>query len=235
MDENTINWMGYMWLTHETWGRYHPKNIQQWYDTDCVQIKGDDSLSLYTKYKPKRFTGEHEGIPYDNVAETAVGLVSCQYLFHFGKYEIVAKLPSGPNLWPAIWLWSLTEWPPEIDIIEAYSNHKGSYFDWNIFPYKVKRNFFYRENGKVEQVGAKNIWVGFRPPNKRFVKYQMEWTPDHIKIGANGCYSRIIDGEVMKYYQEPMRFIINNAVHKDHPVGAPYTEFKIKSFKYTKL
>lgn len=229
-DENKIQWMGHEWLTHESWGRCHPEKPYQWYDDSCVSVN-DGVLELQTKYNPKLFTLNGDKI----VSETAIGLVSCLYPFHFGEYEIEAMLPQGAYLWPAIWLWSLTGWPPEIDIVEAYSNHKGSYFDWALFPYKVKRNGFYRSGGNVDQIGAKNIWVGLKPPQKRFVKYQMIWTPDYIKIGANGCFSRKINGDLMKHYQEPMRFVINNAVQRSYRVGSLPSIFKIKSFKYNKL
>ena len=33
----------------------------------------------------------------------------------------------GSNLWPAIWLTNSDTWPPEIDVLEGYSNSKGKW------------------------------------------------------------------------------------------------------------
>ena len=73
------------------------------------------------------------GVMGDMIIPFGVGLVSCTEKFGYGTFEIEAKLPKGqPNAWPAFWMWSFDSWPPEIDVFEAYSNKKGSYFNWNI-------------------------------------------------------------------------------------------------------
>ncbi|MDD2260666.1 MAG: family 16 glycosylhydrolase [Clostridia bacterium] len=228
-DNETINWMGYEWLNRQTWGRVHPDDPIAWMDPNCVKVE-NNILQLHTRYNPKRF-GDGQS---SYVAETAIGLVSCQHPFHFGDYEIEAKLPTGKYLWPAIWLWSLTNWPPEIDIIEAYSNKKGSYFNWAIYPYRIKSNLHYAENGN-KSTGAKSIWVGLKKPEDRFIRFQMKWRPDKIMIGSDGCYSRTYKGGIMKHFQEPMRFVINNGIQNKYRVGSDANVFLIKSFKYTKM
>jgi hypothetical protein len=233
----TISWMGYEWLNRETWGRAHYKHSYKWYDPSCV-IVGKSSLKLLTKYNPKRLIvfNPDTGKDVNILPQTGIGLISCQHPFHFGEYEIIAKLPYGKYLWPAIWLWDLNTWPPEIDILEAYSNSRNSYFKWWKFPpYSIKSNFHYTDDDGKQEAGAKNLWVGFRQPQNRFIKFQMTWTPDKIEIGANGCITRRLTGEVMKHFQQPMRFVINNGVSRAHPWGSPPSVFEIKRFSYSKL
>jgi len=233
-EKEYINWAGYEWLTHEVWGRAKYSQPHQWMDSTCVIVR-DDNLQLVTKYSPTTLEVMN---PNTQQAETirpkiGIGLVSCQYPFHFGEYEIEVKMPEGKDLWPAIWLYSLESWPPEIDIMEGYTNHRKSYWRWNMPPYSLKSNFHYRDEG-LKEIGAKNIWVGFRNPAKRFIKFTMRWTPDEIKIGAGNWWSRriSISGDIMKHYQQPMRFLLNNGTTADHPVGSPISIFEIKSFKY---
>jgi hypothetical protein len=147
----TISWQGYEWLTQETWGVIHPGSPYKYFDSGAVFIDNDGYLRLSAFYKPANIL--HDGIHY--APNTAIGLVSCQHPFHFGDYEVVAKLPVGEHLWPAIWLYDLDHWPPEIDIIEAYSNSKGSYFQWKWPIYNLQSNFHYRENEINKDTGGK--------------------------------------------------------------------------------
>lgn len=51
----------------------------------------------------------------------------------FGKVEVVAKMPQGDWLWPAIWMMpensTYGDWPRsgEIDIAESRGNHGDNY------------------------------------------------------------------------------------------------------------
>jgi beta-glucanase (GH16 family) len=53
--------------------------------------------------------------------------------YQYGYTQIVARIPYGPGLWPALWLAASNQkWPPEIDILEhsdteaQYSEHLHS-------------------------------------------------------------------------------------------------------------
>ncbi len=227
--DKKITWKGYEWLLQEAWGNIHPEFTYKWYDPSCV-IVDNDSLKLLTKYNPKKF--EINGI--NIISETGIGLISCQYPFHFGIYDIEAKLPEGSNLWPAIWLWDKNK---EIDIMEAYSNDKGSYFrcGWDFWKlWKIQNNFHYKNNNINTHIGARNMFVGFNNPTSGFIKYRMEWTSEFIKISINGKVRRIFKGDTMKYFQRSTQFVINNGVKDTHKVGSPVSIFEIKDFKYTK-
>jgi beta-glucanase (GH16 family) len=115
--KKTIKWSGYNWITQERWGDIHPDKPYNWYDPSAVEVVGEN-LILKTHHNPKEFTINKKKI----VSNYGVGLVSNTTKFGYGYFEIEAKLPTGRNLWPAFWMWSFDAWPPEIDILEAYSS-----------------------------------------------------------------------------------------------------------------
>jgi beta-glucanase (GH16 family) len=43
--------------------------------------------------------------------------------FKYGFVQVVAKIPFGPGLWPALWLAAANQkWPPEVDMLEHWSS-----------------------------------------------------------------------------------------------------------------
>lgn len=43
------------------------------------------------------------------------------FRFKYGYVQVVAQVPGGPGLWPALWLLAANlRWPPEMDILEHY-------------------------------------------------------------------------------------------------------------------
>ena len=78
---------------------------------------------------------------------------SPDFLVRFGCetiYKFECKLPKGVGLWPAIWLSCDKTWPPEIDILEAYSNEKGDYKN------DLQSNFHYDFDKNKKSSGARN-------------------------------------------------------------------------------
>ena len=109
-----MEWEGYDWQIGERWGIIHPNKPICYYDKDAVKINKKGELELYTHYNPRKFDGK--------TVNTGVGLINCKEKFEYGRFDIDIKLPKGPSLWPAFWMWSYNFWPPEIDVFEAYSN-----------------------------------------------------------------------------------------------------------------
>lgn len=234
-----INWSGHEWILQERWGKVHPEKPKAWYDKSAVDTRycpiiECEQLILKTHKNPKYFK------KLDVEPQIGVGLISSTEKFGYGYYEIEAKLPSGPNLWPAFWMWAWDSWPPEIDVFEGYSNDNGSYFNWNIDAlignlFKVQTNVHLGKTPNNYNLGAKNHWLGWKSPNKKFNKYSLYWTDKEITILFNEKIARrITDESVLEQVRgKKMNVIINNmvttSVDSDNP---PYSEFIVNYFNY---
>jgi beta-glucanase (GH16 family) len=233
-----INFCNYTWITKERWGEVHPDKPYVWYDSDSVVQNSSTEISLISKYKPKYF--EHIG----RTAQMAVGLLSSTEKFGYGRFDLEAKLPNLPYSWPAFWMWSWSDWPPEIDVFEGYSDKKGRYdlslwskiFN-NIF-YKVESNIHIKDRDTKWDIGGRPHFFGHRDPRYNFNKYSVIWTPRLISFYYNDTLVRKVeDGRVLQLVNgHKMNVIINTSCyryHKDHLKNVG--EMKIKNFKYTSL
>lgn len=76
---------------------------------------GDGVLGLVARPTPAAALARLRGFRYVS------GMISSRasLLQTYGYFEIRARLPGGAGLWPAFWLLTPGEWPPEIDVMEA--------------------------------------------------------------------------------------------------------------------
>lgn len=236
-----IKWCGYEWLTQERWGQIHPVKPKAWYDETAVEIRWSDEFKC-----DQLILKTHKNLKYfpelDVKSNVGVGLVSCIEKFKYGTFEIEAKLPDGPYLWPAFWTWAFESWPPEIDIFEAYSNSKGSYFNWgkphNIFSGKFwhcATNFHLGKLPHNYDLGAENHFWTWKNPKKTFNHYMLDWRSDRIDIFFNHKLVRSITDEhvLHTFNQTHQNVIINNMIQDKHNDENPtYSEFIVNYFKY---
>jgi len=130
------------------------------------------------------------------------GYVESRENYHYGYFEIYAKLPGGPGFWPAFWFHSSgTCWYQEIDVFEIYPCWQNSvdiapHWGFDCQPVKapythVACNFPYTWH-----------WYG------------LEWDRDKITWYID---RKIVRQETNnmggKGIQNPMRIIINTALH----------------------
>ncbi len=230
-----IKWCNYEWLTQERWGQIHPEKSFCWYDPSCVEVDQSGLLHLRTKFNPKYF--EH----IKTTSTVGIGLVSCTTKFRHGIFEIEAKLPVGEDLWPAFWMYSFDSWPPEIDVIEAYTVKRGTYLSPSIFPlslWDVKTNLHYGLDPDRKSIRAKKHFWGWKNPAHHFIKYRLEWRPDCIKWYYNDYLVRsIVDPKILaEFNKTTLNVIINNGV--DYTVNQlvpPKSDFVISSFTYKSI
>jgi beta-glucanase (GH16 family) len=237
----TIKWSGYEWITQERWGQVHEDKWIQWYDPSAVQIDSTGCLHLYTHKNPKEFS------EINRVSPIGIGLVSSTTQFGYGRFEITAKLPSGPWLWPAFWMWSWKSWPPEIDVFEGYSGEKNNYFNpkWNwtlkrlLRPWSIETNLHWMKEETHTSAGYGRGRLGyFKNPTKRFISYRLDWFPDRVEWWwDHKLVQKVDDPIVMQTLKgHKMNVILNNAVmwgiDLDNPTNS---DFSIKSFKWTPL
>ena len=209
------------WRVSQPWGDFHPDSTYDYYGKNAVSVDG--KLVLQQKYAPKEFdlNGKKITIPY------SIGLVSSIEVYGYGFYEFDIQLPKGIGLWPAVWLTSGDSWPPEIDILEAYSDDNYNY-------------------GKSLQ---SNLHFGIVPDNKNSggidhivkdpldkLKVSCLWTKDCIKIYYNGYLVRkITSEETLKWFRDKkMMIVLNNGIRSEYIPkidNSITTEFFIYSFK----
>jgi hypothetical protein len=231
--KNKIKWSGYNWATQERWGNIHPDKAYNWYDPSAVEVR-DEDLILKTHYNPKEFTVNNKKI----TSNYGVGLVSNTTKFGYGYFEIEAKLPTGKNLWPAFWMWSFDSWPPEIDILEAYSSiKKPSYFKLPLYSllgfWNVQTNYHYETKDGNKSIGGKTHWFGFKDPKN--ILLNMVVYGKKIKLfftTMDRVVRTIKDKTILSNLNgTKMNVILNNHIRED--IGDFGTsEFIIKSFKY---
>jgi len=109
----------------------------------------------------------------------------------YGRVEVLAKMPAGDWIWPAIWMMPTREgyggWPAsgEIDIVESRGNrfltdqvgvHKGV----NAAGQTLHWGPFWPYNGYEKTTGELSSNFG-----DAFHRYQVEWDENSIRLGIN--------------------------------------------------
>ena len=214
------------WRIGQAWGKFHPDYAYQYYGNNAVSVK-DNSLELHQFYSPKELQFGDNPKVY-NIPQS-VGLVTSIDSFGYGFYRVECKLPKGIGLWPAVWLSCATSWPPEIDILEAYSNESGG---WGK---DLQSNFHYDFDQNKKQSGARNHPV-VSTDDKLVVG--CHFTKDFIKIYYNGYLVRQITGDdILKFFRDKkMVIILNNAIRAEYKdkleIRNQKSEFLIYSVYY---
>jgi beta-glucanase (GH16 family) len=235
----TIKWNNYEWELQERWGQLHPDRPVCWYDGEMVSIE-NDILLLKTCKKQKEFY-------IDNKLYTSYlgcGLVSNTTKFEHGYFEAEIKLPDGPYLWPAFWMWAWESWPPEIDIFEGKTGKCGTYFNWKLSLWDINSNVHYNDiNEQHAQIGGKTHFYSTKNPTKNYIKYSCIWAPDRIEIFYNDrCVRTIKDKYILKRFEgKTMNVIINNYssiwtdITEQQLADFKETTMYVKNFRYEKL
>jgi beta-glucanase (GH16 family) len=211
-----------VWRIGQPWGMFHSSSLYQYYGEQSVYVK-DNSLILNETYLPKDFTledGTVVSIPY------SVGLVSSKTSFEYGFYEFEAALPRGKGLWPAVWFNGADSWPPEIDVIEAYSDENGNYGQ------RLQSNYFFGLSTDAKMAGPRN-----NPVHNPLARLKMScwWTEDFINLYYNGYLVRVItSNHILKWFKgQRMSIVLNNAIRQEYSeaIKDQTTEFIIYEIK----
>ena len=194
-NSDTIRWCGYNWSCKMDGGRIiHPSYPHAWYSDspDVVKINKNGEMSLSYRENPKEVK-YWDGRIFKPTIERA--LIRTREHFDYGTFSIEAKVPRGLNLCCAFWLSGHGNWPPEIDILEAwsednnYSHRTTNHFPWLCPSWRTTYNVHYNNNKlEHEHLGSKNIMKCDQPlnPIENWIKYEAIWEPDKIVFKANG-------------------------------------------------
>jgi beta-glucanase (GH16 family) len=139
-------------------------NEREWYLPSQVHVE-NGALALVAQ---RTLT---EGINVSGNPKTYTcrsGMVTTYPSVHikYGFVQVVARLPFGKGLWPAIWLVPTNgEWPPEIDIVEHWDTELTS------------RATLHTRQG-TQQRGT----ISFPDADKGWHTFTLYWTPSRISV-----------------------------------------------------
>jgi hypothetical protein len=218
-----------LWRIGHPWGVIHPNSPYQYYSDNEVKWKEGVGLSLGTSPVSDVEIFGPEGVGY--FPDCAVGLVGSKFGFKYGKLEVTAILPEGHGLWPAIWTTAVDSWPPEIDILEGYSENRKDYGKWIIPGIRLQSNVHYRDSDlKNRNIKGKNHWV-FKNPTRKETKFTLVWNEKSIKIYYDNRLVRCVGSrKVLQDFNKSrgQYIVLNNAIQPGYWIGGS-SEFVIKS------
>lgn len=187
---------------------YHPEYLHHWYDKKSI-IQNGTTFKLPIKRNPKTFNGIY--FPFSGA------VLQSKKAYRYAYFEAEIIVPKAHGHWPAFWLTGVNTWPPEIDIVEAYSRN-----DWYNSFRKFNSNVHY---GNKNQIGASSHPIPEGLSGKP-VKFAVLWEEDRIEWYYNGhLVRRIKDRKVLDYMNQPMRVVITTSMQPQYSVTDGYTTF----------
>ena len=232
MKEISFKWKDHFWYTYEHC-KNDTANCKNAYLGTNVDRTSKGTLKFPITYNPKTF--ENDQLNTIRTYECAF-IESCNS-FSYGRFEFKAIIGNSPNTWPAIWLYGLECWPPEIDIVEAFPNSLGNIIDGCKVRYET--NIHYNEYNPT-QYGAKGIWKLWYKLTHKSGKpdtWVLNWTPKYVKIYFNGLRIRkITNKKVLATLNRfnKMRIVINNMLQENFNKidYVNQRNFELVDFKY---
>jgi beta-glucanase (GH16 family) len=138
---------------------------REWYLPSQVHVDGG-ALALVARRTPTQGT-DVNGKPKMYTCRSGMVTTYPSVYFKYGFVQVVARLPFGKGLWPAIWLVPENgSWPPEIDIVEHWSTQLTS------------RATLHTTKQNKQQRGT----LTFPDADKGWHTYTLYWTQSRISI-----------------------------------------------------
>jgi beta-glucanase (GH16 family) len=211
------------WRTDSYVGlRFHPGNIidrgvapDMYYGDNMFEFEGSimrqkvDNNPITVNYTD--WDGKDWGkytIPY------RVGQIDSSNSFRqmYGYWEIRSKITSEPGSWPAFWMVSIDEYPPETDVYEIYTSDKRGMKTF-------ASNFHWRNNPDNKDDKKRMDAMSHRvlDVSEDFHTYAWEWKKDKMKIYYDNVLVRVYSNpRTLANFRTPMHIIINGAVQVDN-------------------
>lgn len=197
------------WMPQQNWGDIHPLYPYEYYSKDAIVFR-NGFLRLQTLVKPTKKIINSDTV----LSKYACGLINSYHSFRqqYGYFEIRAKIPKHPAIFPAFWLTGTQSWPPEIDIFEFYGRADGlgvEEFTTNIH--------WGSEEEKTHRSMVKKYRFNETEPDS-FNTYGCNWGEKRIVFYLNGEKIRVIKipKAIRSQFNQEMVLIINNLLHNKH-------------------
>ena len=177
------------WHTSYPWGGIKGEELEE-YVPQGVTLSGG---VLHLTAAPKPNDLKH---PYTSGMLATWGKLN---LTRGTVVEARVRTPTGPGLWPAIWLHASSgKWPPEIDILEVRGHEPAI---WLLSAH-------WAEKGAHQS-------IGFRPKNDAYASdfhtVTMQWDSTQIVWFIDGVRQGLVT-EPERIPNEPMYLIVNFAI-----------------------
>jgi beta-glucanase (GH16 family) len=166
-----------LWATCYWWSlngcTNNPKLEKEWYLPSQVQVS-DGILHLVAQHKKTEGQTPTGGKPETYSCRSGMVTSAPGFNFKYGLVQIVARIPYGPGLWPALWLSATNhQWPPEIDILEHWNSEPQA----KVYVHPVGAHYF---GGAVFTPG--NLSKGWHTFRLLWTKTSMTWYIDGVKV-----------------------------------------------------
>lgn len=210
------------WIKTQYFGEINTSYHWQFCSPESVLFTSD-GLYLEQKYN-ERTTEYWDGNSYNTKYD--VGCLTSRNPFYHGLYEFDVILPIGQSLWASVWLTGYESWPPEIDIMESYSDYDCKYDS------RLNSNTWF---GNYNQSRAKKHLRVKDEDLKRPITFSLIWERDKMEFYMNGFKTRVItNSELLKYFEDkPMYVVMNNAIRENMDADtSQISNFIIKEFRY---
>jgi beta-glucanase (GH16 family) len=203
-----------LWATCYWWSlngcTNNPKLEKEWYLPSQVKVS-DGALHLVAKQKAT-YGKNSKGKPETYSCRSGMVTSAPGFNFKYGLVQVVAQIPYGPGLWPALWLAASNhQWPPEIDILEHWNSQPQA----KVYVHPVGAHYF---GGAVFTPG--NLSKGWHTFRLLWNKTSMTWYIDGVKVYSTKSHVP----------QQAMYFIANLA-DTTAKAGACTGSMAIKSVK----
>ena len=170
-------------------------NPSLWYSATNVSVGSGIVRLRVDKYDQVQ---HGRAIPYTSgMLSTGAGLdgSSSRFTALYGYFEARVRVPAGRGLWPAFWMLSPAQRPPEIDIMEILSKD----------PTRVHMHYHYIDGtGVTQDYGA--AWIG-GDFSTGWHTFGVDWRPDAIIWYVDGLERNRYVGDYIA--TEPLYLILN--------------------------
>ena len=170
---------------------------REWYLPSQVHV-ANGALALVAQRTPTDGS-DVNGKPEEYTCRSGMVTTYSSVHLKYGFVRVVARLPFGQGLWPAIWLIpSDGAWPPEIDIVEH----------WDTQP--TARATLHTGKQNKQQRGTLN----FPDADKGWHTYTLEWTQSRISIYYDGTLALTTTKDIP---QQSMYLLLDLADENNSP------------------
>jgi hypothetical protein len=211
------------WLKTMYYGHLHPDDL--WYASeDCVEFSSE-GLKLHQRFN-NRTVEYWDGKTYNTILDN--GYLTSIDPYGYGLYEWNVILPKGANQWPALWLTGFDSWPPEIDVVEAYSDANGKYNN------RLNTNIHYGVIGDKYDISGRKSLSFKESELDEPINFKLIFEENLICIYVNNfLVRRIKNKKIMKWFNNQKFYIVMSSGMSDYNTNPNQeTVFLIKNFSY---